>query len=91
MKETIEQLLTQSLQHMRESGAIPSDVVVEVKVDRSKDKTHGDFATNLALLLAKPCGQAPRKLAAQIVEFLPENSLVERLEIAGAGFINFFY
>ncbi len=90
MKATIEQLLAKSLQNMRESGAIPSDVIVEVKVDRSKDKTHGDFATNLALLLAKPCSQAPRKLAAQIVEFMPENSLVERLEIAGAGFINFF-
>ena len=90
MKETIEQLLAQSLEHMRESGAIPSDVVVEVKVDRSKDKTHGDFATNLAFLLAKPCGQVPRKLAEQIVELLPENSLVERLEIAGAGFINVF-
>lgn len=90
MKATIEHLLAQSLQRMRESGAIPSDVTVEVKIERSKDKTHGDFATNLALLLAKPCSQAPRKLAAQLVEFLPENALVERLEIAGAGFINFF-
>lgn len=90
MKSTIEQLLSQALQKMRETGVISSDVQVEVKVDRSKDKTHGDFATNLALLLAKPCAQAPRKLAAEIVALLPENSLVERLEIAGAGFINFF-
>lgn len=90
MKSTLEQLLTQSLQHLRESGAIPADVQVEVKVDRTKDKTHGDFATNLALLLAKPCSRSPRQLAAQIVESFPDNALIERLDIAGAGFINFF-
>lgn len=90
MKSTIEQLLTDALQQMKLSGLVPSDVAVEVKVERSKDKSHGDFATNLALMLAKPCGQSPRKLAEQLIEFLPESTLVERLEIAGAGFINFF-
>jgi arginyl-tRNA synthetase len=90
MKSTIEQLLSHSLQQMRESGAIPSDLSVEVRVDRSKDKAHGDFATNLALLLAKPCAQPPRKLAEQLIAALPENTLIERTDIAGAGFINFF-
>lgn len=90
MKSTIEQLLTQSLQHMRESGVIPVDTQVEIKVDRTKEKSHGDFATNLALLLAKPCRQAPQKIAALIVESFPKNTLIDRMEIAGAGFINFF-
>ena len=90
MKSTIEQLLTQALQQMRELGTVPLDVVVEIKVDRSKDKSHGDFATNLALMLAKPCGQSPRQLAALLLESMPESPLVERTEIAGAGFINFF-
>lgn len=90
MKSTIEHLLTQALQHMRELGTVPLDVVVEIKVDRSKDKTHGDFATNLALMLAKPCGQSPRQLAALLQESMPESPLVERTEVAGAGFINFF-
>ena len=90
MKSTIENLLTQALQQMREQGSVPSDVVVEIKVDRSKDKTHGDFATNLALLLAKPCGQPPRSLASLLINSLPESEIVDRVEIAGAGFINFF-
>ncbi len=90
MKSTIEKLLTQALQLMREKGAVPPDLAVEVKVDRSKDKSHGDFATNLALMLAKPCGQPPRALASLLIDSLPDSPLVERVEIAGAGFINFF-
>lgn len=89
MKVTIEQLLSASLQRMRESGVIPSDLVVEIRVDRCKDKAHGDFATNLALLLAKPCSESPRKLAACLIEYFPEHPLIERIDIAGAGFINF--
>jgi len=90
MKITVEQLLQQAVSACKASGLIPNDVVVDIKVDRAKDKEHGDFATNLALMLAKPCSLPPRKLAELLVDHLGEHPLLERVEIAGPGFINFF-
>ena len=90
MKLTVEQLLAQALSVLKESGTIPQDVVVDIKIERSKDANHGDFATNLALTLAKPCGLPPRKVAEALMGALPKNDLLERVEIAGPGFINFF-
>ena len=90
MKLTVEQLLEHVLSVLKENGTIPPDLVVDIKIERSKDTSHGDFATNLALTLAKPCGMSPRKVAELMVEALPVNPLLERVEIAGPGFINFF-
>lgn len=61
-----------------------------VQIDRSKDQSHGDFATNIALMLAKPAGMKPRELAEALVNTLPRDSSVAKVEIAGPGFINFF-
>lgn len=90
MKHSIEHLLKQALNSLQKSGAIPGDLDVEIKVDHAKDAAHGDYASNLALVLAKPCRQSPRQLAEQLAEALPADSLIEKIEIAGAGFINFF-
>ena len=90
MKSTVEQLLEQALCALRQSGAIPADVAIDIKVERTKDASHGDYATNMALTLAKPCGQSPRKLAELVVQTFTEHPLLERVEIAGPGFINFF-
>lgn len=90
MKLTVEKLLEQALLVLKESQIIPNDLVVDIKVDRTKDNAHGDFATNLALLLAKPCQQTPRSIAELLVSKLPKHHLLERVEIAGPGFINFF-
>jgi arginyl-tRNA synthetase len=90
MKHTVEQLLKQALASLKNSGTVPAEVDVEIKVDRSKDSAHGDYASNLALILAKPCRQAPRKIAELLVQALPADASVEKVEIAGAGFINFF-
>lgn len=91
MKSTIEQLLSETFQDMLKSGVLPEDIVfIDIKVERSKDPSHGDFATNLPLLLAKPCRQSPRVIAEMIIERLPAHSSIARLEVAGAGFINFF-
>ena len=89
MKVTVEQLLKDAVISLQESGTIPP-VVADIKVERTKDSTHGDFATNLALTLAKPCGQPPRKIAELLVQALGEHPQLERVEIAGPGFINFF-
>lgn len=59
-------------------------------LERPKSAEHGDFATNLALVLAKPLKQNPRAIATQIIEALPKSEFIAKKEIAGAGFINFF-
>jgi arginyl-tRNA synthetase len=61
-----------------------------IEVERTKDAQHGDFATNLAMHLAKTARQNPRKLAAALAAALPQDPSVAKVEIAGAGFINFF-
>ena len=59
-------------------------------LERPKSAEHGDFSTNLALVLAKPLKQNPRAIASQIIEALPASDFIAKTEIAGAGFINFF-
>lgn len=90
MKHSIEHLLKQALNSLQKSGEIPGDLDVDIKVENARDPVHGDYASNLALILAKPCRQAPRKLAERLVQALPADATVEKIEIAGAGFINFF-
>lgn len=90
MKHTVEHLLKQSLTSLQKSGEIPDSLDIEIKVENAKDPVHGDYASNIALILAKPCRQAPRKIAEILVQAIPEDSSVEKIEIAGAGFINFF-
>lgn len=90
MKHTVEHLLKQALNALQKSGEVPADLDIEIRVDNAKDPVHGDYASNLAMILAKPCRQAPRKLAEQLVQAIPEDPALEKIEIAGAGFINFF-
>ena len=61
----------------------------EFVIERTRQKEHGDFAANAALVLCKPLGMKPRDLAAAIVAHLPASSRVEKVSIAGPGFINF--
>ena len=90
MKDHIASLVLQSLAQLGTELALPSDIAAKIRIDRTKDKAHGDFATNVALLLAKPLGQNPRALAEKIVAALPQDSAIAKTEIAGPGFINFF-
>ncbi|MGY4878508.1 arginine--tRNA ligase [Vreelandella aquamarina] len=90
MKDTIISLLEGAIDALKHQGVLPQDIQPTVKVDPTKDKAHGDYATNLALMLAKPAGMKPRDLADAIVQALPESDAVQKTEIAGPGFINFF-
>jgi arginyl-tRNA synthetase len=90
MKLIIEQLLEQAFNHLKASGVIPDATQAVIKVDLAKDKKHGDFASNLALMLAKPARLSPMLLAEKIIEALPEHELLKRAEVAAPGFINFF-
>ena len=87
MKKQIEGLLADTLATLREQ--LPLTDIAAARVERSRDPRHGDFATNAALLLAKPAGMNPRELAERIVALLPPSELVEGVSIAGPGFINF--
>jgi len=75
---------------MKTAGLLPADLDAKIQLTRTKDESHGDFATNLAMTLAKPAGKNPRELAQLIVEHLPHSHIVEKVAIAGPGFINIF-
>ena len=81
-------LLTELLRTALESVA-PDQVDTPILLERPKQASHGDFATNLALQLAKPLRRNPRELAGLLMAELPASPLLSRVEVAGAGFINF--
>ena len=90
MKSHIQSLLEQAINTLKQQEIIPADFEARIQVDRTKDKTHGDFATNLAMMLTKVARKNPRELAQLIIDSLPQDSQVAKVEIAGPGFINFF-
>lgn len=90
MKAFIQQQLEQVIVSLQTQQVLPQDIQPRIVIDRTKDKSHGDFASNLALMLAKPAKQNPRALAELIVKNLPASDLIIKTDIAGPGFINFF-
>jgi arginyl-tRNA synthetase len=80
--------LTALLQRALASVA-PDAVTTPILLERPRDPSHGDFATNLAMQLAKALKQNPREIAGRLVAELPPSALVAKAEVAGAGFINF--
>ncbi len=90
MKAVVESWLNDAITELKSQGIIPAEFSAQAKLTHTKDKTHGDFASNAALMLAKPAKKAPRQIAELIVEILGEHPEIDKLEIAGPGFINFF-
>jgi arginyl-tRNA synthetase len=90
LKERLEQLLTDAVTRLQASVELPADLVPNVMVERTRDRAHGDFASNLALTLAKPARARPRDIAEKLVGAIDAGDQVEKIEIAGPGFINFF-
>ena len=90
MKYLIEQLVRDAL------AALPAELrAVDITqgpalVERTRDASHGDFASNAAMQLARAAKRRPREIAQAIIDALPANELVSRVEIAGPGFVNFF-
>ncbi len=91
MIHDIQQLLEQALKSLIDDGIVPDDTVAEVQVERAKDASHGDLATNLAMRLAKPARRKPRELAEALTTAIPHSKLIDTTDIAGPGFINFFF
>jgi arginyl-tRNA synthetase len=90
MKPQIAELLNAAVNILIEQNILPADLEPRIQVDNTRDKAHGDLATNLAMMLAKPAGKNPRELAQLLVDAIPASSLVEKTVIAGPGFINFY-
>jgi arginyl-tRNA synthetase len=89
MKRIVAELVAKALAGLPELADAAGDLAIESTVERTRDPSHGDFASNIAMRLAKPARRNPRELAAQIVDALGDSDAVDQIEIAGPGFINF--
>jgi arginyl-tRNA synthetase len=85
LRTQLKELLRQGV-----AAVAPDGAAADVELDRPKQPEHGDFASNVALQLAKAQKRNPRELAKALVAALPASKIVDRVEIAGAGFINIF-
>lgn len=90
MKSLIESLLKTAISQLQAAQQLPNDLEPKIQIERTKDKAHGDFASNIAMMLAKPAGKKPRELAEQLIAALPAEGALQKVEIAGPGFINFY-
>ena len=89
MKQQVQALVGEALQRLAADGVVDKDTIPEPFIERARDPSHGDFATNVAMVLAKIARSKPRDLATKLVAALPESKLIDRVEVAGPGFINF--
>ncbi len=85
MKDIISDLLLQAAKTL-----VADTANINIILERPKSAAHGDFSCNLAMILAKPLRQNPRAIADQLIQALPKNAQIEKVEVAGAGFINFY-
>jgi arginyl-tRNA synthetase len=90
LKTLIEALLKRALDSLPEDLVAGAARGVGIEVENTRDAQHGDFASNLAMRLGKATRQNPRKIAQALVAALPSSDAIDKVEIAGAGFINFF-
>ncbi len=89
MKAHLTELLAQAAKSLAQNSDFDA-ANLSIQLERPKNKDHGDFSTNLAMLLAKPLRQNPRAIAESLIQALPTSAYVAKVEIAGAGFINFY-
>jgi arginyl-tRNA synthetase len=90
MKQKIEELILKAVETLKAEGIPGLDITPHITIERARGAQHGDFASNLALILAKSAKANPRQLAEKIIAALPRHEAVMKVEMAGPGFINFF-
>ena len=90
MKQIIYDLIEKALAGLQQSEVLPVNLQANIQVTSSKDRSQGNFASNIAMMLAKPAGKPPRELAELIVAQIAAHDVIEKIEVAGPGFINFF-
>ncbi|MCH7822043.1 MAG: arginine--tRNA ligase [Proteobacteria bacterium] len=89
MKSNIAKLVEQAINSLPDLAEAPEISSISTTVERTRDARHGEFTTNIAMRLAKSLGRKPRDVASAIIDKMPESELVDKVEIAGPGFINF--
>ncbi|MBA2653674.1 MAG: arginine--tRNA ligase [Gammaproteobacteria bacterium] len=91
MKAKIECLIKSALNHYFLTGDFDyeEESLPKIHIERTRDQKHGDYASNIAMILAKPLKKNPRHLAEELVNYIPKSADLEKIEIAGPGFINF--
>ncbi|ATD66545.1 arginine--tRNA ligase [Luteimonas chenhongjianii] len=90
LRALIEPLVEQAIATLRDAGTLPADLAMpDFTVERPKDRSHGDASTNAAMLLARPAKSNPRAIAQALVGAMPASNAIERIDIAGPGFLNF--
>ena len=87
--EELSKTIKESLESLISSQKLQVSAIPEIKIERPKSKDHGDFSSNIALMVAKPAGKNPRDVAQLIVDDLSKNPGIKKIEIAGPGFLNF--
>ena len=90
MKPELAALISEALEQLVSDGVLAEMPESAPQIDRPKDSSHGDLSCNIAMVLAKRAGMAPKELASKLIAALPDNALVDRCDIAGPGFINFY-
>ena len=90
MEEQLIELLTATAHDLKAAGILQADKVPPLKIEHPRDRNHGNLSSNMALILAKSANMQPRQLAQIILDALPETNWLEKIEIAGPGFLNFF-
>ena len=95
MRSKISAAIAAAVEKAQQSGALPQtdaplQIEERIRLEVPKDKEHGDFACNIAMMLAKPLRSNPRAIAEEIVSCIEPDSDIDKIEVAGAGFINFY-
>ncbi len=90
MKQQLEQLLETAINNLKNDSLLPGDFSPRFTIERTRDASHGDLASNIALVSSKAAGKNPSQMAELIVNALPESAIIQEVNIAGPGFINFF-
>ena len=90
MIELIQQLVAQALEAARQEGVLQLETMPEIQVERPGNSDHGDFATNLPLRLARATRISPLELAQSLAAHIPTGDVIERVEAAPPGFVNFY-
>jgi arginyl-tRNA synthetase len=91
IRNQIGKAILNALTQAREAGDIDFDFVPDFTIEVPREKAHGDFAANIAMVMAKAARQSPRRIAELLINRIDKSSsYIDKVEVAGPGFINFY-
>ena len=89
MKKHLQSLIASAIASLQQQDVLPAELQADILIERARDASHGDYACNIAMVLAKAARRNPRELAQQIVAAVTPSDHIDSIDIAGPGFINF--